>query len=127
MSEQPHLEGLNEEQYKAVTTLEGPLLILAGAGSGKTRVLTRRVAHMIHCGIDPENLLAVTFTKKAATEMRDRVVAMVGEASLKVWMATFHSTCARILRKDIEKHIFLDRVKPRKLSPRRGESTICKF
>ena len=102
MSEQPHLEGLNEEQYKAVTTLEGPLLILAGAGSGKTRVLTRRVAHMIHCGIDPENLLAVTFTKKAATEMRDRVVAMVGEASLKVWMATFHSTCARILRKDIE-------------------------
>jgi len=97
-----HLERLNPEQYRAVTTLEGPLLILAGAGSGKTRVLTRRIAQMIHTGIDPANLLAVTFTNKAAAEMKLRVSELIGEAGKKVWVSTFHSSCCRILRKDIE-------------------------
>jgi len=103
MGDEPsHLQRLNPEQYRAVTTLEGPLLILAGAGSGKTRVLTRRIAHMIHTGLDPANLLAVTFTNKAAAEMKERVAELIGDAGKKVWVSTFHSSCCRILRKDIE-------------------------
>ncbi|MFK7927560.1 MAG: ATP-dependent helicase, partial [Myxococcota bacterium] len=97
-----HLQMLNPEQYSAVTSLDGPLLILAGAGSGKTRVLTRRVAHLLHTGVDPEAVLAVTFTNKAALEMRARVAELAGEAGSKVWVSTFHSTCGRILRQDIE-------------------------
>jgi len=97
-----HLERLNPEQHRAVTTLDGPLLILAGAGSGKTRVLTRRIAQMIHTGLDPTHLLAVTFTNKAATEMKERVAELIGDAGKRVWVSTFHSSCCRILRKDIE-------------------------
>jgi DNA helicase II / ATP-dependent DNA helicase PcrA len=103
MTEIPsHLQRLNPEQHRAVTTIDGPLLILAGAGSGKTRVLTRRIAQMIHTGLDPANLLAVTFTNKAAAEMKERVAELIGEAGKRVWVSTFHSSCCRILRKDIE-------------------------
>ncbi|MCA9567607.1 MAG: UvrD-helicase domain-containing protein, partial [Myxococcales bacterium] len=97
-----HLTLLNPEQYRAVTTLDGPLLILAGAGSGKTRVLTRRIAHALHTGADPKQIFACTFTNKAAAEMKERVVELVGEIGTKVWVSTFHSSCCRILRQDIE-------------------------
>lgn len=102
MHSAPHLQNLNPEQHQAVTTLHGPLLILAGAGSGKTRVLTRRIAQLLHEGISPKEILAVTFTRKAATEMKERVIELVGELGKKVWVSTFHATCGRILRSDIE-------------------------
>ncbi|TYS90394.1 DNA helicase PcrA [Rossellomorea aquimaris] len=98
------LNGMNPEQAEAVKATEGPLLIMAGAGSGKTRVLTHRIAYlMVEKGVNPYNILAITFTNKAAREMKDRIHNILGGASDNIWISTFHSMCVRILRRDIDR------------------------
>nr|MBA3288988.1 UvrD-helicase domain-containing protein [Acidimicrobiia bacterium] len=92
------VDGLNPDQLDAVVHRGGPLLVVAGAGSGKTRVLTHRIAHLIHEGVHPSRILAITFTNKAADEMRHRVAALIGPVARTMWVSTFHSACVRILR-----------------------------
>jgi DNA helicase-2/ATP-dependent DNA helicase PcrA len=96
------LDGLNPVQRDAVIHADGPLLVVAGAGSGKTRVLTHRIAHLIREGVSPFEILAITFTNKAADEMKSRVAALVGPVAEKMWVSTFHSACVRILRRDAD-------------------------
>ena len=104
MAVTPHedlLADLNPAQREAVLHVDGPLLVVAGAGSGKTRVLTHRVAHLIRAhGVKPNEILAITFTNKAATEMRERLERMLGRTARAIWILTFHAACGRILRRE---------------------------
>ena len=98
------LEGLNDKQYEAVINTDGPCLVIAGAGSGKTKVLTHKIAYLLNeKNIKPWNILAITFTNKAANEMKSRVETLVGEAAKEIWMGTFHSICVKILRNFIDR------------------------
>lgn len=91
------LAGLNEQQKKAVQAIDGKYLVLAGAGSGKTRVLTKRIEYLLHIGVKPWEIVGISFTKKAANEIRERLMSMVGEVALDLNLGTFHSLCMRIL------------------------------
>ncbi|MCL2748339.1 MAG: UvrD-helicase domain-containing protein, partial [Oscillospiraceae bacterium] len=95
--------GLNPAQREAVLQMDGPLLVLAGAGSGKTTVLTRRIAHIVNQGVPPWGILAITFTNKAAKELKTRLASLLGPVGLQVWASTFHAACVRILRRDIDR------------------------
>ena len=99
-----YLKQLNPEQKRAVTHTNGPIMVIAGAGSGKTRVLTYRIVHLLKSGVSPYNILALTFTNKAAKEMRNRIETIVGESDARsLWMGTFHSVFSKILRFESEK------------------------
>ena len=99
-----YLNGLNEKQLEAVLHIKGPLMIIAGAGSGKTKVLTTRIAHLMHSGVDSYTILALTFTNKAAAEMKERVEKALGNTDARnLYIGTFHSVFARILRAEGEK------------------------
>src|SRR5918998_1426458 len=101
-SPEQYLADLNEAQRDAVLTTEGPVLVVAGAGSGKTRVLTYRVAHLVTaCGVKPQEILAITFTNKAAEEMKRRLADLLGEVARTMWVMTFHAACGRILRREV--------------------------
>jgi DNA helicase-2/ATP-dependent DNA helicase PcrA len=103
-SPEQYLADLNPAQREAVVTTEGPLLVVAGAGSGKTRVLTYRVAHLINaCGVKPNEILAITFTNKAAGEMRERLENLLGPVARTIWILTFHAACGRILRREVQR------------------------
>ena len=103
-SPEQYLADLNPAQREAVLTTEGPLLVVAGAGSGKTRVLTYRVAHLINaCGVKPNEILAITFTNKAAGEMRERLENLLGPVARTIWILTFHAACGRILRREAQR------------------------
>lgn len=103
MNKQEIIEGLNDKQKEAVLATEGPCLVIAGAGSGKTKVLTHKIAYDIANGVKPWNILAITFTNKAANEMKERIEKLIGDAAKDLWMGTFHSICVRILRKYIDR------------------------
>ena len=96
------LDGLNKEQIKAVKNIDGPMLVMAGAGSGKTKVLTTRIAYMIDRGIDPYNILAITFTNKAANEMKERIIKLIGDKAKLMQISTFHSFGLTIIKKYFE-------------------------
>jgi len=103
-SPETYLADLNPGQREAVLTTEGPLLVIAGAGSGKTRVLTHRVAHLISaCGVKPNEILAITFTNRAANEMKERLERLLGDTARAIWILTFHAACGRILRREAER------------------------
>ncbi len=103
MNKQEIIEGLNDKQKEAVLQTEGPCLVIAGAGSGKTKVLTHKIAYEIANGVKPWNILAITFTNKAANEMKERIQNLIGDQANELWMGTFHSICVRILRKFIDR------------------------
>ena len=104
ISPEQYLADLNEAQREAVLATEGPVLVVAGAGSGKTRVLTHRIAHLVSaCGVKPQEILAITFTNKAAGEMKERLEGILGDIAPRMWVMTFHAACGRILRREAQR------------------------